>query len=280
MRSWSRLGGLQDSTNVAARADKLCVITDIGFDHMHVLGDRLGAIAHQKAGIIHDGNTTLMYQQAEEIMQVVRYWVSQQEDAELLTFDQPRLENAYGGTFRSDLPVYQRRNWLLAFAAYRFIANRDGLTLLSRSELIETQVAHVPGRMERVKVGGKTIIMDGAHNEQKMQAFVESYEQLYPGRKVPVLLAVKKGKDIDSIAPLIARVASTVVVTKFDRGQDMPDMAMEPASVVEKLQTNGVEHVAAINDANIAYKEFIKTVDDLGVVTGSFFLISQLKKQR
>ncbi len=272
------LGGLQDSTNVAARVDKLCVITDIGFDHMQVLGNRLGAIAHQKAGIIHDGNTALMYQQAEEIMQVVRYWVSQQEDAELLTFDQARLADAYGGAFRADLPVYQQRNWLLAFAAYRFLANRDGLKLLSQSELTMTQAAHVPGRMERVQIDCKTILMDGAHNEQKMQAFVESYEQLYPGRKVPVLLAVKEGKDIDSIAPLIARIASTVVVTKFDRGQDMPDIAMEPALLVEKLQADGVAHVAAIDDADVAYKEFIKTVDDLGVVTGSFFLVSQLKR--
>ncbi|QQS18628.1 hypothetical protein IPL68_00815 [Candidatus Saccharibacteria bacterium] len=42
------MGGLDDSTNVAARADKLCVITDIGYDHMEALGDTLGKIAYQK----------------------------------------------------------------------------------------------------------------------------------------------------------------------------------------------------------------------------------------
>ena len=45
------LGGLLDGTNVIERSDKVCVIADIGLDHVAVLGNSLAGIAAQKAGI-------------------------------------------------------------------------------------------------------------------------------------------------------------------------------------------------------------------------------------
>src|SRR5690349_4947326 len=44
------LGGRLDSTNIIT--PELCVITNIGFDHMNMLGDTLEKIAYEKAGII------------------------------------------------------------------------------------------------------------------------------------------------------------------------------------------------------------------------------------
>lgn len=272
------LGGQQDASNVAARTDKLCVITDIGLDHMHILGDTVQAIAYQKSGIIHEGNDVLMYDQSPEIMQVIRYWVSQQENAELYTFEQPRLERAYKGTFVKNLPQYQRRNWLLAFAAYLFVAKRDNLRILTATEMQKTQRILVPGRMDRRQIEGKTIVMDGAHNAQKMQAFIESFCQLYPDRKVPMLLALKQGKEVHDIAPLLARVASNVIVTTFSKMQDLPLVSIDPEEIVPVLREHGIT-CRAISDQHQAYTEFIRAVDDIGVITGSFFLLSQLRER-
>ncbi len=273
------LGGLGDATNVTERLDKLCVITDIGFDHMRVLGNTLGAIAHQKAGIIHEGNTALMYNQAPDIMQVVRYWVSQQDSADLLTFEQKRLQQAYKGEFVPGLPDYQRRNWLLAFATYMFLAKRDELKLLSTAAMQQTQTLQVPGRMDRRMVGDKTIIMDGAHNGQKMAAFVQSFERLYPGRTVPVLLSLKQGKEISDIAPLLATIASEVVVTAFSKTQDVPIVSIDPDTIVAALQAHGVRRVVAEPDQHKAYLRFLGKVEDVGIITGSFFLIGELRER-
>lgn len=273
------LGGLQDSTNVAERADKVCVITDIGYDHMEVLGSELSSIAYQKVGIVHDGNTALMYDQSPDIMQVVRYWVSQHEDTELLTFDQPRLAQAYGGEFEKTLPEYQKRNWLLAFAAYRFIAKRDALPILTNAKLLETQHTHVPGRMDVRSIGGKIVVLDGAHNGQKMRTFAESFTHLYPDRKVPVLLALKQGKDIAAVAVELTRIASSVIVTSFDRGQDLPDKPVQPSLVAAGLREAGVKNVASEADTEKAFALFLEEVDDVGIVTGSFFLLSQVEQQ-
>ncbi|QQS19259.1 hypothetical protein IPL68_00810 [Candidatus Saccharibacteria bacterium] len=76
-----------------------------------------------------------MYSQDSENMQVVRFWVSQQEGADLLTFDQDRLAKAYGGEFPAGMPDYQKRNWLLAYAAYKWLARRDDLKVLNATQL-------------------------------------------------------------------------------------------------------------------------------------------------
>ncbi len=271
------MGGLDDSTNVAARTDKLCVITDIGYDHMEHLGTTLGKIAYQKAGIIHDGNTALMYDQNPEIMTVVRYWVSQQEDAELLTFEQDRLANAYHGNFPADMPGYQKRNWLLAFAAYKFLVKRDEIQDVSATKLQKNMKLQVPGRMDERRIAGKTILMDGAHNGQKMSAFWQSFAAKYPGVKPVVLLALKQGKEIADIVPLLQNHAAEVIVTTFTKTQDLPLLSIGPSEITSVLQANGVK-CEAIVDQGKAYEAFIKRVKDLGVITGSFFLISQLRE--
>lgn len=271
------MGGLDDSTNVAARTDKLCVITDIGYDHMEHLGTTLGKIAYQKAGIIHDGNTALMYSQDPEVMTVVRYWVSQQEDAELLTFEQDRLRKAYHGNFPADMPEYQKRNWLLAFAVYKFLVKRDELRDVSATKLQKTMKLQVPGRMEVRVLEDKTVIMDGAHNGQKMTAFWHSFTTKYPGAKPVVLLALKQGKEIADIVPLLQNHAAEVIVTTFTKTQDLPLLSIEPSEITSVLQANGVK-CRAIHSQKEAYETFLHHIQDVGVITGSFFLISQLRE--
>lgn len=270
------LGGLHDATNVTTGRSKICVITDIGFDHMHILGDTLLAIASQKAGIIHEGNAVLMYEQPPEVMKAVYFKVSQTEDADLFVQQQPRLAAAYGHEFSETMPAYQRRNWLLAYATFRYIANRDGLELPSPEVLQSTQRLTVPGRMERVRVGKTEVILDGAHNEPKMRAFAASYQAQYGKQKVPVLLALKHGKEIDDIAPLVAQFASQVIVTEFTMEQDMPIAAMPAKDIVTALQKAGMQDITNIVDMHRAFALLLETSPETVIVTGSFYLISQL----
>lgn len=271
------MGGLHDSTNVAARTDKLCVITDIGLDHQAILGDTIEKIAYQKIGIVHDSNAVLMYNQAPSVMTVMRYWVSQQEEAELFTFDEDRLAAAYGGTFAAALPSFQRRNWLLAFAAYRMLVKRDDLKLLNLADLLDTQTLQVPARMDVRHVDGKTIVMDGAHNNQKMRTFWGSFHALYPTAKPVVLLALKQGKEIHDLAPLLKQYAGHVIVTTFVHSQDLPLKSIDPAEIAAVLKGCGVSH-EIVADQDIAYELFIDRPEDARVITGSFYLIAQLRQ--
>ncbi len=270
------LGGLQDSTNVAGRSDKLCVITDIGFDHMQVLGDRIGAIAHQKAGIIHENNVALMYVQDDEVMRVLRYWVSQQEGAELFSFEPAKLQEAYKGHFISNLPNYQKRNWLLAWAAYRFVARRDGLRLPPEPKVQKTQSIVIPGRMQVVTLDGVRVVLDGAHNAQKMAALTASFSAQFSGVKPVVLLALKEGKEIKEIAPMLAKLASKIIITNFTMVQDLPFKSIDPAAIAKEFKKYECEiQIEPYSEA--AFKSFRMQLRDVGLVTGSFYLISELR---
>ncbi len=271
------MGGLLDATNVCTNFNKVCVITDIGLDHTEWLGTTHAQIAGQKAGIIHPGNVVLMYEQSEEIMQVVRFKVSQTEDADLFAQHQDLLKKAYAGAFAVGLPDYQKRNWLLAYAVYRYLANRDGIPIIAANNLVSTQQLQVPGRMDGKRVGNKQIVMDGAHNEAKMQAFVDSWQHLHGAKRVPVLLALKVGKDYEHIAPLIAQIATEIIVTTFSNNQDWPVHPQDPSLIAGELTKAGVKKVTCEPNPLKAYEQLLQTDSDMAVITGSFYLISQLR---
>jgi dihydrofolate synthase/folylpolyglutamate synthase len=63
------LGGRFDATNIVNPV--LSVITTISYDHMNILGDTLGKIAFEKAGIIKPGRPVVIYPQEKEAMDVL-----------------------------------------------------------------------------------------------------------------------------------------------------------------------------------------------------------------
>jgi dihydrofolate synthase/folylpolyglutamate synthase len=270
------MGGLHDATNVADRADKLCIITDIGYDHMHVLGKTLPQIAAQKVGIIHEHNTTVMYRQAPEITQVAVDWAALHHADLVLTTEQDERKN-YATDLRPDMPDYQQRNWLLAYRAFRYLVTRDSLPDVSVEALRATQAVQVPGRMDVRRVGDKMIVMDGAHNAQKFLTFVRSFQHAYPGVKPAVLLALKQGKEPEDLGPILAHFASEVIVTTFNTSQDLPARAIEPSALVALFLRAGVPNVMAIADQHQAYETLLNAQEKVCVITGSFYLLSQLR---
>jgi len=259
------MGGLHDATNVARRADKVCIVTDIGLDHTHILGNNLEEITRQKVGIVHEGNHIFMYGQAEEIMKVVRHRAHEKHAPLHLL---PEAAEPKIG--------YQRRNWLLANYTYQYLAKRDKLPLLSAEKLRQTQTITIPARLETRRLGVKILIMDGAHNAQKMQAFVDSLRQLYPRAKPAILLALKDGKDYESVVPLLAPLAEQVIVTTFDTSQDLPARSMDPEMLAKAFADAGVA-TQSITDQRQAFQALLKSPAEVLIVTGSFYLLSQIR---
>lgn len=268
------MGGWQDGTNIAQNNDKLCIITDIGMDHMHVLGNTIAEIARQKAGIIWPGNTAIMHRQDEEVLGVVSDWCNEHEaDLRVLEPD----EIAQGKLDVHALPEFQARNAQLAYAALEWLAQRDGLAMPGKSELHEALSIQVPGRMDKVKVNGLTIVMDGAHNEQKTEAFVSSFKKMYPGRKVPVLLSLKQGKEFAAVLPLLKPITSVLVLTVFNGTQDLPAVAISPEVLASAAKYLGYTEVIVESNQDRALHLLEERAEGLCVITGSFYLLGQLR---
>jgi dihydrofolate synthase/folylpolyglutamate synthase len=266
------LGGLLDGTNIVQNSTKICVITDIGLDHTHILGDTLVKIAAQKAGIMHAGNQTFVYRQTPEVDEVLRNYARKQA-ATLHTWEQADLARRFGPPGLNKLPLFQQRNWLLARAACDYVAQRDGWQF-DHNQVAATLSVQVPGRMDEWRVHGKTVVMDGAHNQQKMQAFIASFQQKYPGGKVPILLTLKEGKEYQDILPQLRSIGSRLIITTYDLLQDLPARSMDPEKLAATAREYGFEDVKVLPDARQAVRALLDQPEELVVITGSFYLLS------
>jgi dihydrofolate synthase/folylpolyglutamate synthase len=266
------LGGLKDGTNVIDTSDKICIITDIGYDHMKILGNSLHDIAVQKAGIIHASNVVFSYDQPKEIMDVITN-TAHQKGASLHV-----LENEL--TNNTALPEYQFRNWSLAYQTFVFLSKRDSLPPLTNESLSFSQFISIPGRMDQINFGNKIIIMDGAHNAQKMEAMTRSFKKLYPGIKPAVLISMKQGKEYEEVVPLIAPLASRIITTSFNLSQDIPLHSMDPIKLAEAFKASGLDHVDCIPNQKLAVNELLMGPEEVYLVTGSLYLLGQLRNNK
>ena len=265
------MGGLLDGTNVLQSSNKVCVITDIGFDHMHVLGKTIPEIAAQKAGIIHKGNQVYMYQQADEVMQAMRDRAGEKQ-AKIHLIDREDIENHAQFAKNSQIAQFQSRNYTLAFAVVAAIAKRDNFAL----EKLDPLTVVVPGRIEAMQEGDKTIIMDGAHNEQKVQTFVDSFIQLYPDQKVDILIALKKGKEYTEVIDALLPIMSSCIVSTFQTSQDLPAVSQDPETIAKYAEKKGIQ-AQVQEDFRLAYRGLLEQPQKVQVVIGSFYLLGQLR---
>jgi dihydrofolate synthase/folylpolyglutamate synthase len=267
------MGGLYDATNVAGRPDKICVITDIGLDHTHILGKTLKEIAAQKIGIVHDHNEVFTYTQSDEVMAVFQDWAANHHAALHVT-TQADERQASGLDF-SAVASYQQRNWLLAHRVYLYLVQRDKLQNLTSEALLQTLHIQIPARMDIRNVQGKTIIMDGAHNLQKMSALVDSFRKLYPDVKPAIVIALKHDKDYGDVAALLSTLAARVIITSFASSQDLPVESMDPHVLARAF--NGRVPTEVIADSSAATRALLNAPEPIGIITGSFYLLSQIR---
>lgn len=267
------LGGLLDGSNVITRPDKVCVITDIGLDHTEHLGRTLEAIAAQKAGIIKAYNIVFSYQQTDDVMQVLRE-VAIQQQAEL--HEVLPIKNS---ELPVNLPLFQRRNWYLALSVCRFVEVRDKLRTLSPSQIEKTTYTYIPARMEVASYKDRQIIMDGAHNNQKLRTLLKSAKNQYPKQEIAILASfVKSGKSRTKGAlKAIQPIASHMIITSFAGEQDAPQVSVDPLKIAEWCEEVGFSNWEIENSPAKALQKLLRRKEPVLLVTGSFYLLNHIR---
>jgi len=260
------IGGRSDRTNTIRRPDKLCLISDVGYDHTELLGDTVEEIAAHKAGIIQPGNHVLVIDQDERVLKIV---------AEEATERGATLEvvSARAGD-GLDLPPFQRRNFSLALAGYRHL----GGTPLAAPALAAVARAVPPGRMERVQVAGHEVILDGAHNPQKLAALVEALRDRGIGR-LPVLASLLRAPTPKLRAALaeLAEVSAELVVPEFTAIAEIGRQTPPATEIAELAREVGIEHVSVVPDPTAGLAELLSRPDPVLLVTGSLYLVSTVR---
>ncbi|HSX33275.1 MAG TPA: Mur ligase family protein [Candidatus Saccharimonadales bacterium] len=268
------LGGLLDATNTINRADKVCVLTDIGMDHMSFLGNTLHEIAGQKAGIIQAQNTVFCYKQADEIAEVFMA-AAQRRHADLHVLAKPPKSTAFGF-----LPLFQRRNIGLSLAAVQFVLKRDEQPALTLKQIEHAAHTYVPARMEQYRLpDGGTLVTDGAHNAQKLHVLTESLRAQFPGQKATTLVSFVAGREgrIDGGIAELVDISSHIIVTTYSGSQDMQHHSVEPAEIVAACKKHGFTSVEIVPDVKQALDALLARPESFKLITGSFYLLSHIR---
>lgn len=263
------LGGLLDGTNVVNRSDKVCVITDIGYDHMNILGDTIEKITTQKAGIILSGNQVFMHHQDKRVEAVIETVVSN-KNARLSFVD----ENATPAGTILDLPLFQQRNFALALQAVSYVIGEVSLSVVE-----EATNTYIPARMEEVVTGNTHVIMDGAHNGQKIQTLVESLRQGYPGKKMRLVVAFngnRRESMVEGLA-LLKDLATGIVATEFSSHQDALHQSLPASEIADEAHRIGISDVEVVIDPVDAMHQALRLGDEYVLVVGSFYLLQYVR---
>ncbi len=246
------MGGRLDSTNVI-REPYLSVITGIALDHTAFLGDTVEKIAAEKAGIIKDGAPVIYGGEDAAAAEVIGRTAAER-GSEFFTTDYTKLKidsaDSRGATFSyrereelriSLLGLYQPKNAALVTDATDILRTR-GLDISEEALRAGLAAARWRARFEVINKE-PTVIFDGAHNPQGIDAAVESIKHYFPDRPVAVLTGVLSDKDHRHIAGRISEVASRAFTITPDnpRALSAEDYAGELCEAgVDATATDGV----------------------------------------
>lgn len=263
------LGGRLDATNVVF--PKVCVITTIGYDHMDLLGDTLEEIAFEKAGIIKEGIPIVTFNKSDEVFNVISS-VAQEKNAALHTTKPIALieEQLFEQTFEYDKQIitlksgasYQRLNAALAYETLRHIQSNDG-NLKTHHILTGLKQARWPGRFDAIS-SDPLIVVDGAHNQEGIEALVENFTRL--PRPIVVVFAALKDKPTQKMLDTLDQHADTIIVTQFDfyRADTAINLAYQDHYVIKEDYKEALEHARLLAQAGTI------------MVCGSLYFISEV----
>lgn len=228
------LGGRLDATN-ALDHPVVCAITSIGLDHMEILGNTLGEIAGEKAGIIKPGVPVFYASSSQESDEVIRRTAENRhcfckkigKDAyEILGIQDKHIAfscmNAYYGTTTwklNNIGVYQPGNAFLAMEIMRYLFGEKGHPDQWRRALARVKWE---GRMEEVL---PDIYVDGAHNINAVEAFAQSVPEDESGR-ILLFSAVQDKDYVQMIRCLCSKVKADLYVVTQIRGSRAADAHM------------------------------------------------------
>lgn len=280
------LGGRLDATT-AVEDPAACVITSISFDHMQYLGNTIAEIAGEKAGIIVPGVPVIYDGNNPEAAKVIRkqaealgspYYEVKKENTEILRNTSAGIdfcmENEYYGNTAFSIPFiagYQVMNAALALKTAEVL--KDMVNLPKDSVLRGLRETRWQGRMETVLPG---VIVDGAHNEDGVEKFVETAEHFQKDYPLTLLFSAVDDKDYtDMIRTIAGRIRfQHVIVTQVGGYRKVP--AEQLADIFRK---EGCLCAESCEDVESSFRRALEYRGKEGMLfcVGSLYLVGEIK---
>jgi len=276
------MGGRLDATNVIS--PMVSIITNIGFDHQHFLGDTIIDIAKEKGGIIKKDIDLVTAVNQPPVVKLFESLCKKKgapfrrvgRDARYRRLPSGLL-GYYGLHDRfTNLTVglkgrFQHRNAAVALLTLE-ILKRKGITLSDEAILSGLADPLWPGRLEEV-ASHPTIILDGAHNPSAMRSLAHAISNDFHFENLILVVGIMEDKDIKHILAEIVPLAHRVIYTRPSYYR-----AANPRHVIEvasKWGKDGEVHVPL--SSAIERARTMAGKGDLIVITGSLFTVGEAK---
>ncbi|WP_369345632.1 bifunctional folylpolyglutamate synthase/dihydrofolate synthase [Caldalkalibacillus mannanilyticus] len=204
------LGGRLDSTNVVVPI--LSIITNVGFDHIHILGDRIEEIAFEKAGIIKAGIPVVTGVTDDQALPVIAekakemkatlytlnsgfHYQLESFTEELQTFSFQSMFQQYDHLLLSMKGPHQVHNASLAIMALEVLKQYYAIIWDEEHLRAGLQKTEWMGRLEKINEQPLTYL-DGAHNPEGMEALSQTIQMYYSDRPITVIFSAMKDKEM------------------------------------------------------------------------------------
>jgi len=282
------LGGRLDSTNIIQ--PELSVITNIGWDHMNILGDSLQKIAKEKAGIIKKDIPVVIGEAEGEIKSVFIEKANElnapiifaSENFHAIDWQykhhQLVVEIGVGHSedkkfYHLDLPgIYQTKNLVTTLAAIRELEKKGYVFFDSQ---IKNGLRNVKkqtglhGRWEIIREQ-PAVILDVAHNADGIKQLLRQLELIEP-KHLHIVIGVVRDKDLDQVLTLLPKYAQ-YYFTQAQIPRALPsDNLLEAAAKYDLKGESFPEVNAALKQALLKAAK-----DDLILVCGSVFVVGEV----
>lgn len=277
-------GGRFDVTNVIE--PDVAAITSIGYDHTVTLGSTLPEIAWHKAGIIKSGAIAVTAVSEPEALPAIEAEAREHgvelrrvrhgEEYDTVQSDERGtsfVDTASGRRFHVQLPgSFQAANAATAVAIARAFDPEHATDDVIAAGL---DAARFPGRMETVQ-RAPLVLLDGAHNPEKVASLASNLKELYPGRRKLLVFGALESKSYHEMLTSLLPQASVLVATA-------PKVFAKPSTTAADIAALAPPDIVveAIDDPVAAVGRALELADpnDLVVVTGSLYLVGNVRER-
>lgn len=278
------LGGLLDCTNTIK--SPLCsVITPIDFDHTAVLGDTIEQITYQKCGIIkRDSDTVIAQQTHKEVeRQIVKDCVSKHN---MYHFAEDCKVQVKLSTLNGTIVEYKGKTFMLSLIGLHQISNLQTalavIEVLKKEHYYDITPTDIefgisktsnPARFEVINQQNPTIILDGAHNPNGMEAFAKSVDKYTSSPRI-LIIGMLKDKDINHSLDYIKGKFHTVFTLTVDNPRTMSNTQLA------EICKEKFENVIPCNTPKEAIEKSLSLAKETNgtiMICGSLYLAGEIR---
>ena len=279
------LGGRLDATNVVTPL--LTLVTEIGLEHTRILGNRLEAIAGEKAGIFKPGIPCLSGASHSRARKALARLAAERDVPITFTKNSVRISGVRltdtGSWFDCQTNAAQYRNLIINLLGSHQVRNA-ALTLLAVDRLrdqgwhitedaVRKGLENVPWQARlQVLRRNPTVLLDSAHNPMGIRTLVKALNTLFTYDRLVLVFGVLRDKAYRQMYNRLAPLADVVILTR-----PLSDRALDPEELTH-LPASKDRHVEVIPDIAKAWNRAMTLTNrgDLVCGAGSIYFVGEV----